>query len=426
MVFGRLAGIGLRAAILASAVAAAFAVTPPLQAQQLASTPTTLKLKPAAKIETTRTRFIVNLERHVDFEVSALTHPNRVLIDLPEVKLVLPDALGDTPAGLIKSFRHGMSAPGKSRVIIDVTGPVVVERTDIEKGPDGKSARLTIDIVSASEATAAIEASAAMRAGALGLGATGLQPPVPRPAVSPQVRAAGSYKPVIVIDPGHGGDDSGATRFGTVETNVVLSFSLKLREKLNATGRYKVVMTRDTDTFIPLEERREFAERHQAALFRAIHADYTARASARGATIYSLRPQMADTLRRSAQGGLDEGVLSGKEVALVKQANGDVGAVRGILADLARHEVDLNRERTSVFVRSVINFMGGSTNLMDNPDRGAAFVVLKTAKVPSVLIELGYITNTEDAQQLKSDKWRDKVSGSIVTAVDSYFNQLPR
>lgn len=426
MVFGRLAGIGLRAAILPSAVAAAFAVAPPLQAQQVASTPTTLKIKPAAKIETTRTRFIVNLERHVDFEVSALTHPNRVLVDLPEVKVVLPDALGDTPVGLIKSFRHGMSAPGKSRVIIDVTGPVVVERSDIENGPDGKSAKLTIDIVSASEATSAAEARTAMRAGALGLGATGLQPPVPKPAVSPQVRAAGSYKPVIVIDPGHGGDDSGATRYGTVEKNVVLSFSLKLREKLNATGRYKVVMTRDTDTFIPLEERREFAERHQAALFMAIHADYTARASARGATIYSLRPQMADTLRRSAQGGLDEGVLSGKEVALVKQANGDVGAVRGILADLARHEVDLNRERTSVFVRSVINFMGGSTNLMDNPDRGAAFVVLKTAKVPSVLIELGYITNTEDAQQLKSDKWRDKVSGSIVTAVDSYFNQLPR
>jgi len=431
MVFGRLAGVGLRSAVLSSAVAAAFAVAPPLQAQQLASTPASLKIKPAekappAKIETTRTRFIINLERHVDFEVSALTHPNRVLVDLPEVKLVLPDALGDTPVGLIKSFRHGMSAPGKSRVIIDVTGPVVVEKTDIETGPDGKSARLTIDIVSASEATAAVEARTAMRAGALGLGATGLQPPVPKPAVSPQVRAAGSYKPVIVIDPGHGGDDSGATRFGTVEKNVVLSFSLKLREKLNATGRYKVVMTRDTDTFIPLEERREFAERHQAALFMAIHADYTGRASARGATIYSLRPQMADTLRRSAQGGLDESVLSGKEVALVKQANGDVGAVRGMLADLARHELDLNRERTSVFVRSVINFMGGSTNLMDNPDRGAAFVVLKTAKVPSILIELGYITNSEDAQQLKSDKWRDKVSGSIVTAVDSYFNQLPR
>lgn len=405
------------------------AVPAPLLAQNVASksAPHTSKtVDKAAKVQTTRTRFIVNLERHVEFEVSALTHPNRVLVDLPDVKVVLPDPLGDAPVGLIKSFRHGMSAPGKSRVIIDVTGPVVVERTDIEKGADGQSAKLTIDIVSAAEASAAVEAAAAMRAGALGLGATGLQPPVPRPAVSPQARAAGSYKPVIVLDPGHGGDDSGATKYGTIEKNVVLSFSLKLREKLNATGRYRVLMTRDDDTFIPLEERREFAERHQAALFMAIHADYTGRSSARGATIYSLRAQMADTLRRSAQGGLDESVLSGKEAALVKQANGDVSAVRGMLADLARAEVDLTRERTSVFVRSVINFMGNSTNLMDNPDRGAAFVVLKTAKVPSVLIELGYITNEEDAQQLKSDQWRDKVSGSIVTAIDNYFLQLPR
>ena len=432
MVFGRLAGSALRSALVATAFVAALAAVPARpQAQHLATTTATPKLKPAAKVETTRTRFIVNLERHVEFEVSALAHPNRVLIDLPDVKVVMPDPLGDTPAGLIKSFRHGTSAPGKSRVIIDVTGPVVVERSEIEKGPDGKSAKLTIDIVSASEASAATEAASAMRAGALGLGATGLQnvglqPPVPKPAISPQVRAAGSYKPTIVIDPGHGGDDSGAQRFGTVEKNVVLSFSLKLREKLNATGRYKVLMTRDTDTFVPLEERREFADRNQAALFIAIHADYTGRASARGATIYSLRPQMADNLRQSAKGGMNDSVLSVKDAALVKQANGDVDAVRGMLADLARHEVDLNRERTNVFVRSVINFMGGSTNLMDNPDRGAAFVVLKTAKMPSILIELGYITNAEDAQQLKSDQWRDKVSGSIVTAVDNYFTQLPR
>src|SRR6185295_17595278 len=119
-------------------------------------------------------------------------------------------------------------------------------------------------------------------------------------------------RPVIVIDPGHGGDDSGATRFGTIEKNVVLSFSLKLREKLDTTGRYKVLMTRDKDVFIPLEERREFAERHQAALFIAIHADYTARASARGATIYSLRPQVADVLRRSAEAEMRDSVLSGK------------------------------------------------------------------------------------------------------------------
>lgn len=409
--------------------AAGMAAPGPLWAQDQFSLPNPFKSKTAdvaPKTETTRTRFIIGLEKSVDFEVAALRNPNRVFVDLPEVKLVLPEPLGDAPAGLIKSFRHGMSAPGKSRVVIDVTGPVVVEKSVIEKSADGNSTRLLIDIVSASEAAASAEARDAMRAGALGLGAGGMQPPLPKPAVAPSVRAANSYKPVIVIDPGHGGEDPGAQKYGTVEKNVVLSFSLKLREKLNASGAYKVLMTRDTDVFIPLEERREFAERHKAALFIAIHADYVARATARGATVYSLRPQLADSLRKSAQGGVGETVLSTSDQARVKQANGDVNTVRGFLADLARHEVNLTRERTSSLVRSVIDFMGGSTNLMDNPDRGAAFVVLKTATMPSILIELGYVTNTEDAQQLKSDEWRDRVAGSIVTALDTYFTQLPR
>jgi N-acetylmuramoyl-L-alanine amidase len=439
MVTGRLRGPGSRWALILAALGAAFAVPGAASAQQL-QLPFKLDFKlpflsqapskdAAPSADETRTRFIVGLERQAEFEVAALTNPNRVSIDLPQMKVELPNVPGDTPVGLIKSFRHGLSAPGKARIVIDVTGPVVVEKAAIEKSADGKTSMLVLDIIAAAEGAqeAAADARAAMRAGALGLGAAGLaatagvQPPVPRPAVPPQVRAAGSYKPIIVIDPGHGGDDAGATKFGTVEKNVVLSFALKLRDKLEASGRYKVLMTRDKDVFIPLEERREFAERNQAALFIAIHADYTARASARGATIYSLRPQVADSLRRSAQGDVGGSVLSSKEVALVKQAEGDVDTVRGILSDLAKREVNANQERTSVFVRSVIDYIGGSTNLMDNPDRGAAFVVLKTAKVPSILLELGYVTNYEDAQQLRSDHWRDKVSGSMLTAIDNYF-----
>src|SRR6185295_11126651 len=111
----------------------------------------------------------------------------------------------------------------------------------------------------------------------------------------------------------------------------------------------------------------------------------------------------------------------------VKQIDGDVGVVREILADLARREIDINRDRTSVFVKSVIEYMGESTNLKDNPDRSAAFIVIKSAKVPSILIELGYVTNEEDAELLKSDAWREKVSSSIVTAIDNYFShQLAR
>jgi N-acetylmuramoyl-L-alanine amidase len=245
---------------------------------------------------------------------------------------------------------------------------------------------------------------------------------MPKPAVSPTTRAASMYKPVIVIDPGHGGDDTGAQKNGAVEKDVVLAFSLKLRDKLNATGRYKVFLTRDTDTFIELNERREFAERHQAALFIAVHADYTGRATARGATIYSLRENVANELKRSAQGQVSESVLSAQELAAVQKVEADVGAIRAILSDLARREVEATKDRTSVFARSVVSYRGETTNMMDNPDRSAAFVVLKSAKVPSVLIELGFVTNETDAELLKSDSWREKVSGSILTAIENYFS----
>jgi N-acetylmuramoyl-L-alanine amidase len=375
----------------------------------------------SAAAETTRTRFIVGVDRPVEFKVSALVNPHRVLIDLPQVKLELPRPPGDRPVGVVKSFHHGASAPGRMRIVIDVTGPVVIEKAALEKSPDGKSDNLVLDIVSASEAAAAAE----VRTAALGLGAAGLQPPVPKPAVPPQKRAAGSCKPLIVIDPGHGGEDWGARKWGTAEKNVVLSFSLKFREKLTATGRYRVLMTRETDVFIPLDERRVFAERHRAALFIAIHADYAARASARGATIYSLRPHVADALARSAERESAERMLSGKEMAPLKKAKdvapAEDGTLRGILAELAQRDIELTKARTGVLARSIIGFMGSTTNLMDNPDRNAAFNVLMTAKVPAILLELGYLTNEADAQQLKSDQWRDRVSSSLVTAIEEYF-----
>ena len=106
----------------------------------------------------------------------------------------------------------------------------------------------------------------------------------------------------------------------------------------------------------------------------------------------------------------------------MRRVDGDVGIVKEILSDLARLEVERNREHTNVFVRSVIAYMGESTNLKDNPDREAAFVVIKSAMVPSILIELGYVTNQEDAELLKSDQWRERVSNSIVTAIDNYFS----
>ncbi len=181
-----------------------------------------------------------------------------------------------------------------------------------------------------------------------------------------------------------------------------------------------------TDRFVPLDDRLSFGERNKASLFIAIHADY-ARASARGATIFTLRDGIARDLERSAKGAASRSVLSSSEVDVVRQASGDVDAVRGILSDLAERDVERTRDRTSMFARSVIETMGESTPMRDDPDQQATFRVLKTAQFPSVLIELAYVTNQQDASNLKSDEWRDKVAESIVSAIDNYFsNQVAR
>lgn len=384
------------------------------------------QVSPAPASTATRTRFLIGLDKSVSFTVSSLSNPNRVIVDLPDVPLRLPRDPGDTPIGVVKSFRGGQSAPGKMRIVIHVIRPVVVEKARIEKSADGKVSHLALDIVPTETVVKA--ARKPLKSQPYGLGASGIQPPLPQPAKSPNEIAETSYKPTIVIDPGHGGHDSGAMKNGVVEKDVVLAFSKVLRDKIEKTGRYRVLMTRDDDTFIPLDERRAFGERHKAALFIAVHADY-ATTRARGATIYSLRENVAKSLRRSAKGEVTENVLSESEVSAVKKASSeaDVSAVRDILADLAEREVEVTRERTSIFSRSVIEHMGETTNLRQKPDQQAAFRVLKTAQFPSVLIELAYVTNKEDAALLRSNSWREKVADSITTAVENYFsNQIAR
>lgn len=391
-----------------------------------------------------RTRFLVGLPKSAEFEVFSLTNPNRVIIEVGEVELRLPEEPKNGPVGLIKSFRAGTSASDQSRIVLYVTEPVIVSSAKIEKARDGRSQQLIVEIEPFGPATASIpakvaeaklevaraEETKAIPPPTYSLGGAALQPPLPRPAVSPEVLAERAFKPVIVIDPGHGGHDTGAKKNGAVEKDIVLAFGKILADKLKATGRYKVLMTRDTDIFVPLGERVEFAEQHKANLFIAVHCDYADTGSlANGATIYSLRDSVANSLRRSAKGELSANILSQEEAEAVKKASGDVDAVKRILADLAGREVDVTRDRTTVFAKSVIAGMGASTNMRSEPDQQASFRVLKTAQFPSILIELAYVTNKQDAENLQSDAWRDKVSGSIMTAIENYFStqlaQLP-
>jgi N-acetylmuramoyl-L-alanine amidase len=353
-----------------------------------------------------RTRFVVGLPQRSKYNVFSLNKPNRVIVELGATRLRLPPQPNEKAIGLIKGFRAGLSARDRSRIVIDVREPVVVASAKMEEVEGGKGQILAIEIVPVGPVSKRVRKKAFPRP-TYSLGAIGVQPPLPRPAVHPNVRAEKAFKPIIVIDPGHGGHDSGAKKNGAVEKEITLAFGKLLAEKLKATGRYKVLMTRDTDVFVPLGDRVAYGEKNKANLFISVHCDY------------------AKKLRRSAKGKTSGSVLSRAEVETVKKASGNVDLVKGILADLAKREVEVTRDRTSVLARSVIAMMGESTTMRSKPDKQASFRVLKTAQFPSILIELAFVTNKQDAENLQSNSWRDKVSASIMTAVDSYFsNQL--
>jgi N-acetylmuramoyl-L-alanine amidase len=368
-------------------------------------------------IRTKQTRFIVGLDRHVDFDIMSLTKPNRVVVELGDVNLQLPAQPKSGPIGLVSGFHGGRSGPGKSRIVINVTEPVVVTSTKIE--PVGNAYHLNLEIAPLSGPNPAHDLANAPFDQPSGLGAGGLQPPMPRQVASRESFEKRRAKPIIVLDPGHGGHDSGAQKNGAVEKDVVLEFAHTLRRKLEATGRYKVLMTREKDEFVELGERRQFAERNKANLFIAIHADY-ARSSASGAAIFSLRPSVARKLRKSAVKTAAKVEVSERNVAPLERKDRNV--VENWLSDLARQDAEATTARSDLFSRSVIRFMGSKTNFREEPHRTAAFKVLKTHLVPSVLIELAFVTNKSDAKRLKSESWRKEVSGGIVTAIDNYFS----
>lgn len=393
----------------------------PLVVSALAKQAEALFRNSALKGDQTRTRFLIGLEREVEFQVLSLANPNRVVVELPKVALSLPENPGTEPIGLVKSFDGGQSGPDKTRVVIYVTKPVVVETAKIEKATSGTAQFLALEIVPVEEVVKT--AKRPFKSKPYSLGAADVQPPLPQPAMRPEELEKSAYRPIIVIDPGHGGYDSGAVKDGTVEKEVVLAFARVLRSKIEKTGRYRVLMTRDSDEFVSLADRLAFAEKHKAALFIAVHADY-ATTGARGATIYSLRENVASSLKRSAKGEVSQNVLTSSEIDTVKQASSavDLSTVRNILSEFAEREVETTQQRTNLFTRSVIEYMGETTSMRDDPDQQAAFRVLKTAQFPSVLIELAYVTNKEDAALLKSTAWREKVADSITTAVENYFS----
>jgi N-acetylmuramoyl-L-alanine amidase len=224
-------------------------------------------------------------------------------------------------------------------------------------------------------------------------------------------------RPLIVLDPGHGGIDTGTRGLdGTNEKDIVLAFAQTLREKLEATGKFRIAMTRTDDTFVPLNERVHFARARNASLFISIHADSVPRAEgqAEGASIYTLSEKASDAeAARLAESENRADVIAGVDLSA------EPNDVANILVDLAQRET---KTFSLQFAKSAVGELkSASAPLHKRPLKSAGFVVLKSPDVPSVLVELGYMSTRDDLNHLKSPDWRARTAAAMAEAVNTFF-----
>ncbi|MEZ5756940.1 MAG: N-acetylmuramoyl-L-alanine amidase [Emcibacteraceae bacterium] len=351
-----------------------------------------------------KTRFVLEIKGKSAFRTFSLANPNRIVIDLDEVNWKIGPG-GAEGMGLINNYRYGLYMPGTSRIVLDLKYPVKIANSFVIKGKAGNPDRMVFDFEKISQASFSSTISApAVRAQAV----NSTRSPASRPI---------SNKKIIVLDPGHGGHDpgnlGGVKINGISEKNVTIAAARNIKKILEASGRYKVIMTRDRDIFLKLRERSLVAHTNNADLFISIHADAFNNASVRGATIYTLTETASDReaallAARENKSDVIAGVNLGDETDMVQN----------ILIDLVKQET---MNLSNRFAGELNSELKKAVVMRKRSLRSAGFAVLKGIDVPSVLIEMGYLTNSTDAKLLMQRETHDKIGKAILDAADQYF-----
>jgi N-acetylmuramoyl-L-alanine amidase len=411
------------AALLCSAVTSAGAT----EGQGPAPAATNFPVASDARLagDARQTRFVLDLDKSVPFRAFTLADPYRVVVDIPQLTFQLPAGTGTAGRGLIKAFRYGLVMPGGSRIVFDLTGPASISKAYVLEAANGQPPRLVLEFEE-TDRTSFVQSLAPenrpeLRPAIADANANAAAPPA-EAAPAPKPPEAPDLRPVVVIDPGHGGIDNGTQAAGDSEKNekiLVLAFGLALRDRLEKSGKYRVVMTRTDDTFIPLADRVKIARNQSAALFVSIHADALPKGEgdAEGASIYTLADRASDSeAERLAEAENKADAIGG--VNLTEEPT----EVADILIDLAQRET---RTFSNRFARLLMGEMKGTVRMHKHPLKSAGFRVLKAPDVPSVLVELGYVSNKGDLEHLVSESWRSRTVASMAQAVDVFLAKRP-
>jgi N-acetylmuramoyl-L-alanine amidase len=369
-----------------------------------------------------RTRIVLQLDAPVDFATTALPDPPRLIIDLPEVRWRVQSGRLARPRGLVTGQRYGKYAPGHSRLILDLARPfAIADQFTLPATGGDPSFRVVVDVAPASgmaaaqgptspppgtsPGSAATDGSSTVAAAGTPVGVAMVGPPPPKPE---------RRKLVIVLDPGHGGIDPGGVGVhGIEEKTITLPMALEVKRLLEAEGRYKVILTRDDDTYVTLRDRVMVAHDAGADLFVSIHTDMNSDRAQRGASVYTLSEKASDKeAARLAASENKVDILTGADLS-----NQDP-VVTSILIDLAQRDTS---NHSITLADELVDELGSVTRLVRHTRRFAGFVVLKSPDTPSVLIELGYLSNPQDARRLTQPGYRATLAGAIVRGIDQYF-----
>ena len=348
-----------------------------------------------------RTRLTITMSGAVEPKARLFAGPDRAVVELPGLNCQIPpDPAGRRKLGLVAGLRCGSVSSGRTRLLLDLAAPATIARLSVEPGPFEPVTHLVVELARADPESfrrAAREASGDPEApGAPGAGASA--PP----------------KPLVAIDAGHGGHDTGAvTATGQPEKDVTLAFARALRDQLLESGRVRVVLIRDADVFVPLDERVRLARVAGADLFVSVHGDSMTNPFVRGATIYTGAERATDV--ESARLADRENAADGAGHAVPPESR---AGVSDILQDLTIRET---RGLSTRFAGLLHADLGRVTRFTIQPHREAGFRVLRAPDMASALVELGYMSNRDDADLLLSDDWRRRTAAAMGGAIERFF-----